>query len=164
MKKLFLMSIVAVAMLASCSGSDKKDQGANDEKAEQNDKKEALEEQDSLVVMEFVEAEVAPSGEVIELASVEQLDPQGKPVIIDFNATWCMPCKKFAPSFEALAKKMGDKATFVSVDIDKWQDVAREYGIESIPTVVIVKANGETVKNVGYMELVDFEEFVSGNL
>ena len=87
-----------------------------------------------------------------------------KPVIIDFNAKWCMPCKQFAPHFESVAQKTGDKAVFVSVDIDEWQDIANEFGAQAIPMVVIVKPNGEKVSHVGYMSEAEFEEFVAKNI
>ena len=166
MRKTIFMSIFAVALLASCAGSDTKKQTKeeDDERTEKRDKKNVRECQDSLVVMEFSEAAMVSNNGVVELTSVEQLTPNGKPVIIDFNAEWCVPCKEFAPHFEAVAEKMGDEATFISVDVDKWKDVASEYSTYAIPAVVIVKANGEKVSHTGYMELEDFEKFVSENL
>ena len=149
MKKAILLSIFATALFASCAGSGEKNQSEND----------------SVVVVEEAVAVIDSANlVVVELSEVAQLKNAEKPVIIDFNATWCMPCKQFAPHFEAVAQKTGDKAVFVSVDIDKWQDVANEFGAQAIPMVVIVKPNGEKASHVGYMSEAEFEEFVAKNI
>ena len=57
------------------------------------------------------------------------------PVVVDFWAPWCGPCRVVAPEVDKLAEKMGDKVKFVKVNIDDCRDVAMEYGIMSIPTV-----------------------------
>ncbi|MBR5332141.1 MAG: thioredoxin family protein [Muribaculaceae bacterium] len=149
MKKAILLSIFAAALFASCAGSGEKNQSEND----------------SVVVVEEAVAVIDSANlVVVELSEVAQLKNAEKPVIIDFNATWCMPCKQFAPHFESVAQKTGDKAVFVSVDVDKWQDVANEFGAQAIPMVVIVKPNGEKVSHVGYMSEAEFEEFVAKNI
>lgn len=76
------------------------------------------------------------------------------PIFIDFNATWCGPCRQFAPYFEAAAEKYASKARFVSVDVDQYGDVANAFGIASIPTVVILSPARETVVYTGTGEIV----------
>lgn len=151
MKKTILLSIFATALFASCAGSGEKNQSGADSVA-------VVEETEAVAVVDSANLVV------VELSEVAQLKNAEKPVIIDFNATWCMPCKQFAPHFEAVAQKTGDKAAFVSVDIDKWQDIANEFGAQAIPMVVIVKPNGEKVSHVGYMSEAEFEEFVAKNI
>lgn len=72
-------------------------------------------------------------------------------VVVDFFATWCGPCKMLAPIFEELSNEMEGKTQFIKVDVDQSVDIAREYGIQSIPTMAILK-NGQAVETmVGFL-------------
>jgi thioredoxin len=105
--------------------------------------------------------------EVIELEADDQIVPQDVPVIIDFNATWCGPCQKFAPVFHKLAEEYASKATFASADVDKCTDLAAQYNVSSIPAVIIIypaSAGKEPVSNVGYMDEAQFKAFLDANL
>ena len=61
-----------------------------------------------------------------------------KPAIIDFHATWCGPCKQLAPTLRALAAEYGDEIYIYKVDIDKEPDIARAYGIRSVPSLLFI--------------------------
>lgn len=76
---------------------------------------------------------------------VETVQQPGKPVIVDFHAEWCGPCKAMAPLFEKLAREHGDKMVFCEVDIDTVPDAA--HGVNSIPTFHLYK-NGSYVSEV----------------
>ncbi len=62
-----------------------------------------------------------------------------KPVLVDFWAAWCGPCKLLGPTIEELHKEMGDKVKVGKVNVDENQGLASTYGIMSIPTVLIIK-------------------------
>lgn len=65
------------------------------------------------------------------------LEESDIPVVVDFWAVWCAPCRRLAPIFSEVATAMSDRARFVSVDVDAEPDLAERYAIVSIPTVTI---------------------------
>ena len=83
-----------------------------------------------------------------------------RPVIIDFYATWCRPCKMTAPVVEELAKDYQGKIDFYKVDIDKEQELAATFGIQSIPTFLFIPAKGTPTIQMGAMEKTDFERII----
>ncbi len=72
----------------------------------------------------------------------------GLPTVIDFYATWCGPCKAIAPVFDVLKGEYGEKINFVSVDVDADNETARRYGIEAMPTFVILDSEGEEIRRI----------------
>ncbi|HSA37456.1 MAG TPA: thioredoxin domain-containing protein [Methanoregula sp.] len=62
-----------------------------------------------------------------------------KPILFDFFATWCGPCRMQTPIIEELAKKMGDSVEIRTIDVDQHMDLAEKYGIRVVPTLIIEK-------------------------
>lgn len=78
--------------------------------------------------------------------------------LVDFWATWCPPCRMMAPVLESAEQQLGDKINFVKVDVDEQQQLATEFDIMSIPTLVVFK-DGKPVKCMsGYRPLDTFVE------
>lgn len=87
-----------------------------------------------------------------------------RPVIIDFYATWCRPCKMTAPIVEELAKDYSGKIDFYKVDVDKEQELAAAFGIQSIPTFLFIPAKGKPTMQMGAMQKENFEEIIKSVL
>ena len=71
------------------------------------------------------------------------------PVLVDFTATWCGPCKALAPIVEKLADEFAGKVKVGKLDIDESPEVTAKYGVRSVPTVLVFKGGVKTGSNVG---------------
>ena len=82
-------------------------------------------------------------------SNFDELLAQGKPMVVDFWATWCGPCKKIGPYIEELAEQYADSVIIGKVDVDENDGLAIRFGIRNIPTVLFLR-NGEVVdKQIG---------------
>ncbi len=82
-----------------------------------------------------------------------------KPVLADFNASWCGPCRMLKPMLDQLAGERND-VKFVSINIDDEYDLAEQYGVSSIPCLVLFKGGQEAGRSVGLIPKAAIENFL----
>lgn len=145
-QKLFTIAAVAVlsAMAAGCGSGNN---AATEQNAES--KVEAVVESDGLV--SFAKNTTVTPDETL-------------PVVIDFNATWCGPCRRFAPIFEEVAKEYKGKAIFMSIDVDNSPVAAQQFEVSAIPQVSILLPDGTYTSTVGFMEKQQLVDFISATV
>ena len=126
MKKVFLMSLLVVSgCFLSCQGNAK---GVKEITNEEN------------IEMAPNEIEEEPVYKIVD----NQIIPvNGRPMIVDFSATWCPPCKQLKPIFEKLAEEFKGRVDFVTVDVDENPGLSQAYGVQSIPMMVFINKDGQ---------------------
>jgi thioredoxin 1 len=71
------------------------------------------------------------------------------PVLVDFTATWCGPCKQLAPIVEKIAEELAGKVKVGKLDVDGAQQIAIKYGVRNVPTIIVFRGGKEDKKHVG---------------
>ncbi len=102
--------------------------------------------------------------EQINTEKFDELLKGDKPVVCDFFATWCGPCRMLAPVMDKVSAEFADKAVFVKIDIDQNAELAVRYGIMSIPLVAVFKNGEKTADLLGYTDANGMTEFLNKNL
>jgi thioredoxin 1 len=72
-----------------------------------------------------------------------------KPTLVDFYATWCGPCQMLTPILEGVSTEVGDNAKVLKIDIEKNMDTANQYGVRSVPTLILFKEGKEVWRQTG---------------
>tara|TARA_B100000029_G_scaffold500857_2_gene573264 strand:+ start:684 stop:1004 length:321 start_codon:yes stop_codon:yes gene_type:complete len=86
------------------------------------------------------------------------------PVLIDFWADWCGPCKMIGPILEELSQELSDKIKIVKIDVDTNSQIAVKYSIRSIPTLMIIKGGIVKGQHIGAASKSQIQEFINQNI
>jgi thioredoxin 1 len=86
----------------------------------------------------------------------------GGPVVVDFWAEWCGPCRMIAPALEEISKSLGDKVKIVKLNVDENPGTAAKYGIMSIPTLMLFKDGQLASRQVGAAPKQKLEQWITG--
>lgn len=113
--------------------------------------------------MDGVAAAVDPAGDKAPFEIRDNMIfNENVPVVVDFYADWCGPCKQYAPVFHAVADKYAEAACFVSLNADEYPDLCKTYGISSIPTTLFLLPGGEPMgKETGVLTESTLEMYVN---
>lgn len=94
-------------------------------------------------------------------SSFKDLTNSDTPLLIDFYAEWCGPCKQFAPIIDSLKDEMGDKVRIIKIDVDKNQSLSQKLKVMSIPTVMIYQNGARKYEGKGMHTLQDLKQRLS---
>ncbi len=86
------------------------------------------------------------------------------PVLVDFWAEWCGPCKMIGPILEELDNEMGNRIKIVKVDVDNNNQIAMKFAIRSIPTLILVKEGAVIAQHIGAASKTQLERFINQNM
>ena len=87
-----------------------------------------------------------------------------KPVVVDFWAEWCGPCRMIAPALEELANELGEKITVAKINIDENPNVPTKYGVRGIPTLMIFSQGQVTATKVGALPKSKIKEWIEQSI
>lgn len=89
---------------------------------------------------------------------------QNKPVLVDFTAIWCGPCKTMSPILDDLKKHVGDTATIIKIDVDKNPKAAAAYQIQGVPTFMLFKSGQLLWRRSGVIPRKELERIIQENI
>lgn len=93
----------------------------------------------------------------------KELINQNKPILVDFSAEWCGPCKMMSPILDEVKKRVGDKADIVKIDVDKNPNAAAAYQVRGVPTLIIFKNGNILWRQSGITQAHELEQLLKAN-
>ena len=103
---------------------------------------------------------------MVKKINTEEFDSMNKDglAVVDFNASWCGPCKMLAPLLEEVSKEYEGRVAFYSVDVDENEDLAERFNIMSVPALVVLKDGAVADTSVGFVPKKNLCAFIDKNL
>ncbi len=145
MRKLFLAFVLTSLVITSC-GQTKTDKQASTENLPTE-----------VDTEQFIE-------QIIDFRDKDWRFLGDQPVVIDFYASWCPPCKKLSPILDELSQEYKGKVKFYKVNVDNEPDLVKAFDIKSMPTLIYVALNGDLTSSIGYMSKKKLIELIEENL
>lgn len=156
MKKLIMFSLMAAISLAACS--QEKQSAASQPSGETA----------AAAVSDYKPVEMNTQmfiDRVVDFKNAKEWDYKGdKPAVIDFYATWCGPCKKLSPILDELSSEYAGNVLFYKVDVDREQELAGAFGIQSIPMVLLIPKEGKPYVVQGLRPKAELKEAIDSVL